>query len=123
MLARWWQALLYNPGGFKVELHQLRLSPVATATLVAIMLVTAVNLPVYRLWVFMFLIPIVVCGFALVHGVFGIRGLAKGWLLAFYLMWLFVAWVKLALVLLAVIDSWVDFRKRLPAAPPDDKGD
>mgnify|MGYP007113695048 CR=1 FL=1 len=27
LLGRWWQALLYNPGGFRSEFHQLRLYP------------------------------------------------------------------------------------------------
>ena len=35
LLARWWQALLYNPGGFQAEFHQLRLSVRQAAVLVA----------------------------------------------------------------------------------------
>ncbi|MGK0442630.1 MAG: hypothetical protein ACJA0N_002445, partial [Pseudohongiellaceae bacterium] len=33
ILARWWQSMLYNPGGFSQEFHKLRLTPPLTVLL------------------------------------------------------------------------------------------
>ncbi len=113
LLARWWQALLYNPGGFRAEFHQLRLSPQLTvALLVAVALLLSAGED-FRLWAWMFVLPLTVAGFALVHGAAAQSRLAGQWLWMFYLAWLLLAPVRLVLVLAAIVDSWIDIRKRL----------
>ncbi len=114
LVARWWQALLYNPGGFREEFHNLRLPvPVVIGLIAAGALITAVG-DDYKVWAALFALPFVVAGFALVHGIVGIKRWGRGPLVVLYLAWLFV-WelVTGALLLLAVMDSWWDFRGRL----------
>lgn len=119
LLARWWQAMLYNPGGFRTEFHQLRLPlPVAVGLIAVGLLINSLG-PEYHLWALICVMPLVVAGFALGHGVVGLKGWGRGALVALYIGWLLVDWVKAGLLLLALIDSGLNFRARLvrPAAP------
>lgn len=116
LLARWWQALLYNPGGFREEFHALRLSlPVALGLIAGGVLITQIGSD-YRLWAGLFAMPFLVAGFALVHGIVGIKRWGRGPLIVLYIAWL-VAWelVTGVLLLFALVDSLLDFRGRLRA--------
>ena len=117
MLARWWQALLYNPGGFRLEMWQLRLSPAVTIGLVAMMLLLSKIGGDYRFWAVMCVMPIVIAGLALVHGVVGRLGLGRAWLIVFYVALLMLRPLWVALILIAIVDSWIDIRRRLPVRP------
>ncbi|OHV12714.1 hypothetical protein [Kushneria phosphatilytica] len=112
ILARSWQAKLYNPGGFREEFHQFRLSGRDLLLLLGVSLLCAlVNLPAPALvaWV-----PLLIAGFALVHGLIGMRSLSVFWLVGFYVV-LVTTWPTLVilLLLLALMDTLVDFRGRL----------
>lgn len=116
LLARWWQAMLYNPGGFREEFHSLRLPmPVVIGSIAGGLLIAQTGHD-YQVWIALFALPFIVAGFALAHGVVGIRRWGRGPLIALYISWL-VAWelVTGVLLLLALIDSWWDFRGRLIA--------
>ena len=116
MLARSWQAALFNPGGFRQEFHQLRLPSVAAIALVALLLsgqMTGIDM---SRWFPLLLLPLLVAGIALIHGLVSKRGLNKGWLVGFYLSLIFVGpYMVTLLVILALIDSLMDLRARLPA--------
>ena len=116
LLARWWQAMLYNPGGFREEFHRLRLPVTMVIGSIAAGLLIAQLGQDYQVWTALFALPFIVAGFALVHGMVGIRRWGRGPLIALYIAWL-VAWelVTGVLLLLAVVDSWLDFRGRLAA--------
>lgn len=112
LLARWWQAMLYNPGGFAEEFRALYFPPAVTLALTLAALALA-NLGVeYRTWAVIALIPLNFAGLALVHARAAWRGRGTGWLTAFYLLWLFLDPVKLLVVGLAIADSWFRFRQR-----------
>ncbi len=117
MLARWWQALLYNPGGFRSEMWQLRLSPVVAIGLVMVMLLLSKIGGDYRFWAVMCVMPIVIAGLALVHGTVGRLGLGRVWLIVFYVALLVLRPLWVALILVAIVDSWIDIRRRLPVRP------
>ena len=118
LLARWWQAKLYNPGGFRSEFHQLRLPlPIAAALLVCGLGVTAIG-PDYEYWSWLFAVPLFVAGLALVHGAIGIKKLGRGVLIAVYVALLLIGWMKLVLLLLALLDSGWNFRARLVSRTP-----
>lgn len=112
LLARWWQAQLYNPGGFREEFHRLRLPASVAAVLLAGAVIAVAAGPEWRLWALMFAVPFVVAGFALLHGLAGQRGWSKAVLVLCYLVWLLVDWVKVALIVAALLDSWLDLRAR-----------
>ncbi|WP_101757887.1 hypothetical protein [Oceanicoccus sp. KOV_DT_Chl] len=113
MLARWWQAQLYNPGGFRQEFHSLRLAPQLSIVLLVAGLALSSLGPDYRLWGAMVALPFVFAGFALVHGVAAQRQMNSSWLLFFYISWLLFDPLKGVLVVLAIVDSWIDIRGRL----------
>jgi len=118
LIARWWQAMLYNPGGFRQEFHRLRLGKTAAiaAILVSVLAaagsgkVAALAMDLMPLLTALYLIP----GFALVHGVVAAGKGHVMWLVLLY--GLFVIAMPQMIVLLAVTaftDSWVDYRQRL----------
>jgi hypothetical protein len=116
ILARWWQALLYNPGGFRAEFHRLRLAPVLTLVLLGIGLLLSSLGSEYRLWALVFAVPFVFAGFALIHGLAGQRQLSSNWIGIFYFCWLLFDPVKALVLVLAVVDSWFDIRGRLASS-------
>lgn len=112
LLARYWQALLYNPGGFRDEFHALRLSPQVALLLVAVMLGVGFYGFEYRPWAVMFAVPLSVAGIGFIHARAAHRGMGAGWLTMFYLFWLVLDPVKLVVIAVAVADSLMDFRRR-----------
>ena len=112
LLARYWQAALYNPGGFGEEFHALRY-PAGVAMLLALGAIGLASLGTdYRTWALICMVPLNFAGLALVHARARARGQGKGWLTGFYLAWLFFDPVKLLVVFAAIADSWLDFRQR-----------
>ncbi len=110
MLARWWQAMLYNPGGFRDEFHQLRLSPLLVMLLIVVgMGLTALGAD-YHAWALIVALPLLFAGLALVHGVAARRQLGGGFMAAFYIALLMLHPLKLLLLLLAVVDSLINIR-------------
>ena len=112
LLARWWQAMLFNPGGFRQEFHSLRLGRIQVLVLVACF-VGLVGNEAHAFWAWVFVVPIIVAGIALVHGLVGIAGAASRWLIMFYAALLLFRPAFGLLVALAVMDCALDFRRRL----------
>lgn len=110
-LARSWQAGLYNPGGFREEFHALRLAPRELLLLVIVGVAASVlGFPALGALI---AVPLLVAGIALIHGIFGLKGINGLWLGALYVL-LVTTWPMILIVLLAaLIDSFVDFRGRL----------
>lgn len=118
LLGRWWQAMLYNPGGFQKEFHQLRLGQgmavAALGVFVASWLfsgtagVVARDLGTVALVIYLFQ------GLAIVHGVVKLLNGNVAWLAGLYLVTI-IALPQLAMVLavLGIGDTWTDIRGRL----------
>ncbi len=113
MLGRSMQASLYNPGGFREEFHALRISQTTTLALVgAILLVNFVeSLP--QAWIFYLAAPFAFAGLALAHALVAWKNASVFWLVAMYMLLIFPTMMYL-LILVAIVDSWYDFRGRLP---------
>lgn len=116
LMARWWQALLYNPGGFRQEFHALRLGQRSAAVMVGLLLLSLlighsqpwiVNLTLVAGLIYM------LQGLAIIHGLAGLANLSTLWLFAFYTALLFILPLWQFLLLFAVADTWVDVRARL----------
>ena len=115
MLARWMQAVLYNPGGFQQEIHALRIEQKVALILIVFMLLSSFGVIVPEAWALYFVLPLIFSGIALTHGVVAKRKLSRMWLVTFYILLMLPTVVQL-IVLLALIDSWYDFRSRLPGS-------
>jgi hypothetical protein len=114
LLARWWQALLYNPGGFRQEFHELRLGKILAAVMIVLSAVTLFSgseMPLIANITLMMAMIYLIQGIALIHGIVAKLGLSPAWLIAFYILVIFV--MSQLVMILAVIDAWVDFRNRI----------
>ena len=67
VLGRWWQAILYNPGGFQAEFHQLRFGVVPAVILLAGMLASDFASQEFASWAGLLGLPLLLVGIALVH--------------------------------------------------------
>jgi uncharacterized protein YybS (DUF2232 family) len=120
MLARWWHALLDNPGGFGKEFRALRVDRRVAVVAIIITALALFTEGTVRsvcgelLWL-VGVVYIFQC-LAVIHSVVVSRGAAVGWLVALYV--LLAVFPPQVLVLLAIggfIDAWVDLRHRLGA--------
>ena len=115
MLARWMQAALYNPGGFKKEFHGLRIERNVALLLLGLMLLANFGVLVPPSSVLYLILPLMFSGLALIHSVVAWKKLSTMWLTALY-AFLMLPVVAQLLVLLALIDSWYNFRARFKSA-------
>ncbi len=115
LLARYWQALLYHPGGFGIEFTRWRL-PNLVAGLMLLLAALAFSLRIpWVIELFMVgAVPFLLQGISLMHGLARQAGMHRGWLIGLYILLLF-ATLQMAALLTAfgVMDSFVDIRKRL----------
>ena len=120
LLARWWHALLDNPGGFGKEFRALRVDRRLAVVVIAIAAGAFITDGAVRsvcgelLWLAG--VVYIFQGLAVIHSVVVSRGAAVGWLVALYV--LLAVFPPQVLVLLAIggfIDTWVDLRYRLGA--------
>lgn len=124
MLGRYWQALLYNPGGFGREFHALRL-PIPLALLLFAGMLLGPNLGAQAAMLApLCSVPLMFAGVALLHGLVAQGGLAKFWLIGMYVtLLLFMQLTYPLLVVLAIVDSLFDFRGRLARKPGSGSAD
>jgi len=118
LLARSLQAGLYNPGGFREEFHQLRLTPGVTFALMLGMLLGQ-WLEQALIVAPLLLLPLILAGVGLVHGLAGLKPDNRTSLVLFYVV--LVLFAGPAIMLLgaaATMESFIDFRKRIGRARP-----
>jgi len=122
LLGRYWQALLYNPGGFGQEFRALRLPQGAVVSLVALGTVLWLQGDEWRVWSAVAVMPLTVVGFALVHAYAAHTDKGVTWLTLMYTLWIVldpIKWVWLGFVM---ADVFVDFRARWQSTSGGDSG-
>ncbi|MEJ2402781.1 MAG: DUF2232 domain-containing protein [Candidatus Thiodiazotropha sp.] len=120
-VARWWQAMLYNPGGFGEEFRRFRLHPgvgVLGAAALALGLLPEGSVPDFVSCLGMVFLGILfVQGLAVMHGVFKPMRSAQLWLVLAYLtLIVFMPQMVLLLIGLGLADIWADFRARFESS-------
>ena len=114
VLSRWWQALLYNPGGFQEEFHMLRLSPKLSLVCLSIFIAGLALGGNYQLWLRLASIPLLIGGLAIVHYVVQHKGFGRQVLVVMYVgLFLFGPVLMVLLGALGAADSVMNFRTRL----------
>lgn len=113
VLARSWQAGLYNPGGFRAEFHRLRLGPASVLLMLLLAGLLFMGGVQYLPWAWIVLFPLLIAGVALFHAIGWQRKWRTHWYVIFYIM--LVMWdpLKMIMVGMAMADSLIDFRRRL----------
>ncbi|MFK3684577.1 hypothetical protein [Pseudomonas sp. NPDC088890] len=113
MLGRYWQAALYNPGGFGREFQAVRIPLVPALVLLGCMLFGPNLGSALALLTPLCSVPLMFAGLALLHGLVAQKRLAKFWLVGLYVtLVLFMQLTYPLLVVLAIVDSLIDFRGR-----------
>ena len=89
LFARWWQANLFNPGGLRQELYNIRLNKVFSVVLLA-----GVMLGMTGFGLFVDFIPVIALGFiigflSLVHNIFAQKQFGWSWYILFYTVFLY----------------------------------
>jgi len=113
IVGRYWQALLYNPGGFGREFRAIRF-PLGPAMLLLAFMLLGPNIgPQMAMLTPLCSVPLVFAGLALIHGLVAQKRLARFWLVGLYVtLLLFMQLIYPLLVVLAIVDSLIDFRGR-----------
>lgn len=125
LLARWWQALLYNPGGFGQEFRQLRFGKIAAnvALVISIFAIATENEIAINL-VFIIIVLMMFQGLAVVHNLVAKCKLSPSLLTGVYIVMLFTllhgAIGLLLVALVGLLDNWLDLRFRLCAKAQDE---
>lgn len=112
MLARWMQAALFNPGGFQKEFHGLRVEQNVALILVSCMMLANFEILIPQTWMLYLVLPLMFSGIALMHAVVAAKKLSSLWLAVLYAL-IVLPLIANLVVLLALLDSWYDFRTRL----------
>lgn len=112
-VGRWWQAIAFNPGGFREEFHHLRHG--RTAALVFAGVIIAATLSGHTAimgFAMAALVALVFQGLAMVHGVIAAAGQPGIWLWGMYGLLLLLPLPAIVLLALAgTVDNWMDFRR------------
>jgi hypothetical protein len=115
-LARWWQSLLFRPGGFRSEFHGLRLGHAASMLVLGMFALAALGegtpaaIAGDGAWVA--LAVCLLCGLALAHGLAARLNVHWGWLAGLYaLLALDPIHVVPILAAAALADSWLNLRR------------
>jgi hypothetical protein len=112
IIARWWQALLYNQGGFQKEFHSLKLNRSVGAGCLILALIGMVSNNSFGVWLKLASIPLLICGIAFVHFTVKVLGLNKFWLFLMYVSMLFGT-MSFILTGVGAADSFLNLRERL----------
>ncbi|NOQ14213.1 MAG: hypothetical protein GQ583_07020 [Methyloprofundus sp.] len=117
LLARWWQANLYNPGGFRTEYLSLRMPSRFTMTTIVIFLIASLSSGMiaelaWNIGIILFMLYSFI-GTAIAHALISTTK-AKHFLLPFFYMLLFVVpHIVLPVAIIGLSDTWLNLRKNI----------
>ncbi len=118
LLGRWWQAVLYNPGGLSEEFNELRLGKIPA--IASVLLLGAAFLTSHILVMMLTMVVLllyVVQGLAMIHGVLALKQVNKLWLVVLYFSFFIMPQlVILPVAVVGLTDAWVDYRQRVKRA-------
>jgi len=113
VLARWWQAIVFNPGGLRRELHQIRLSYVSASVFIAVLGLAYIGNAFGLDMLPMMVVAFCAAGLSLIHRMLASNKTGWFWLLLVYLGIMFVFPAGMVLVAIAgLLDSLFNLRLR-----------
>ena len=115
-LARWWQSVLYNPGGFREEYLSLKVRPklaIASIVIAAVAwLMSGVLSEVCWNITILFVVLYTIVGTAILHIAFSTMKTRFFMVPFLYLTLVFVPHMTIVVVIVGVIDTWLDLRSK-----------
>jgi hypothetical protein len=116
-VARWWQAVIYNPGGFGKEFRAINLGKATAFIALAIALTASfISSDMFNAMLLVVFALYLNQGMAVLHALFAGRQLNAVWLFIIYLLMFFIPHIVVLLALAGLADTWIDFRRRLIAS-------
>jgi len=116
-LARWWQSVLYNPGGFREEYLSLKVRPqLALASIfIAVMawLMTGVVSEICWNITILFVVLYTIVGTAVLHTAFSTMKTSFFMVPFLYLTLVLVPHMTILVVIVGIIDTWLDLRSKI----------
>jgi hypothetical protein len=115
-IGRWWQALLFNPGGFGEEFRAFRVRPaVGYLALALLVLLPFTGGALWAMELLLLLAPLFFFqGVAIMHGIARARRANRGWLIGFYaLLLLFLPHAEIFVAAVGFVDVWANLRARV----------
>lgn len=110
LLARSWQARLYNPDGFQPEFHSLSFG--RSATLIGAAVIVGVWATGWSLLAALSMLVIAVFliqGLAVAHALVKKHGMSRGWLIGMYILLL---QIMILVAALGMLDNWLNLRRQ-----------
>ncbi len=115
-LGRWWQSLLYNPGGFGQEFRDLRLGKgLGALGLVLLALLVVMGENQWAADLLILITPLFLLqGLALIHWLIKAMQASRGWLIGLYALFLLaLPHAQVLTAGLGLADIWVNVRARI----------
>lgn len=112
LLARWWQASLFNPGGLSNEARLIRVNPWVSGVYVLTIIGACFKQALLVDMMPVLMIPFVIAGFSLLHWWVAQKSQWTWVLILVYLGFVLFPYVSMSVALYGLADSWVDFRRR-----------
>jgi hypothetical protein len=116
-LGRWWQSVLYNPGGFKQEFLSLNTKPrlaMGSLAIVAVAWASSGTLSEVAWNMTILLFVLYTCiGTAVLHAVFASMKLGRYLVPMFYLTLFLIPHVILPVALVGISDAWMNLRNKI----------
>jgi hypothetical protein len=114
-LGRWWQSVLYNPGGFKEEFLTLSAKPRLSLICIAIVAVALISQGkiseiAWNAAIIMFVMYVFI-GTSVLHPIFARMNMGNLAVPMFYVTLFLIPHVLLPVALVGLLDSWLDLRK------------
>lgn len=120
IIARWWQSMLYNPGGFRTEFCSLKLGKPLVIVLVVLGVIKLLSIGLLSSIAGHFAMVVfalfAVQGLSIAHSVASKLSASTIWLVAIYFL-LFFFWQFVALA--GLIDNWIALRDYPKKKTPD----
>ena len=120
LLARWWQANLYNPGGFGVEYLSLRMPLRFTMMTLIVFLIASVSSGMFselawNIGIILFMLYAFI-GTAIAHALLANTKAKRFLLPVFYISIFIVPHIVLPIAIIGISDTWLNLRKKI--TPP-----
>ena len=116
VIARWWQSIIFNPGGFKEEFQGIRLNRKLLILIFSILVLSSAIFNQYSNWAYLSIFPLVVGGLSLFHWLVNEKNLGNVPIIFTYVfMVLFTPFVILILALLGTVDCFYNVRQKFRA--------
>ncbi|GMQ83315.1 MAG: hypothetical protein BMS9Abin06_0048 [Gammaproteobacteria bacterium] len=115
-LGRWWQSLLVKPGALRNEFYALRLNRLLSLLGLAIVALAALDFGVVSVlalqWALVVTVLFLFVGLAVLHATLANLKVARGWLIAVYVLMSLLPQALLLVVATGMLDPWLDLRRR-----------